>query len=139
MDKKQRLEIAVTAVLVAAFVIAWLHTIRAIKLKSQPKPAEVAAIPVTRGVTPGKSTDKGFVELGQDRDPFSGRIYSAEQGSKTIALELRGIVWDKLKPRALIGDRIVKPGDVIGKYVVTKINKESVIVNDGERDIELRL
>jgi hypothetical protein len=55
------------------------------------------------------------------------------------SLALNGIVWDKSKPKAMIGDMIVGRGDKIGPNTVVDIMKDRVVLNDGTRDFELKL
>lgn len=71
------------------------------------------------------------------RDPFSDVVYSVE--GKDLALKFTGVLWDDLNPQALINGKIVGNNSTVGKYKVIKINKDSVIVNDGVKDLELRL
>jgi len=71
------------------------------------------------------------------RDPFSGFVYSAQ--GEDIALRFTGVLWDSANPKALINDEIIGNNSIVGKYKVIKINKESVILNDGVKDLELRL
>jgi hypothetical protein len=52
-------------------------------------------------------------------------------------LNVRGIVFSKHKPSAVIGDRIVYVGDKVGDVTVVQINKDSVVFEKaGERWIQ---
>ncbi len=74
------------------------------------------------------------------RCPFSGRVYAPLSGNvKSIDLKLTGILWEENKASALINNSIFKEGDTIGSYILVKIKKNSVIVNDGNKEIELKL
>ncbi len=65
------------------------------------------------------------------RNPF------LESASQPIALT--GIIWDKNVPQAVINGEIVKVGDKAGHNTVIAIEIDSVILNDGINDFELRL
>lgn len=52
---------------------------------------------------------------------------------------LGGILWDVNKPAAIISGEVVAKGDSVGSYVVVEVQPDRVILNDGEKDIELRL
>ncbi len=54
-------------------------------------------------------------------------------------LTLNGIIWNKTKPKAMIGDAIVVKGDTIGANKVVDIQPNRVILNDGTKDFELRI
>jgi len=68
------------------------------------------------------------------RNPFV--LETAQNAGKLI---LNGILWDDEKPQALIGDHIVSKGDSIGSSIVVDIKKDSVILNNGIEDLELKL
>lgn len=52
---------------------------------------------------------------------------------------LEGIMWDEKLPLALINGETVKIGDKLGSDTVIDIQKDKVILNDGSRDLELKL
>ncbi|OGX23941.1 MAG: hypothetical protein A3J51_03820 [Omnitrophica WOR_2 bacterium RIFCSPHIGHO2_02_FULL_45_21] len=70
------------------------------------------------------------------RNPF---LASAASESSISGLQLGGIISDASERYALINDQIAHIGDLIGAYKVVRINEFAVIVNDGNRDIELKL
>ena len=69
------------------------------------------------------------------RNPFS----SGQADSTMSDLTLSGIVWNKSRPKAMIGDAIVVKGDTIGNNRVVDIQPDKVILNDGTKDFELRI
>jgi hypothetical protein len=70
------------------------------------------------------------------RNPFIPKEVVIKKIPKFI---LNGIVFDEKGPRAVINDEIVGIGDKIGKNTIVDIRRDSVILNDGISDIELRL
>lgn len=70
------------------------------------------------------------------RNPFTATTGS---GSGISGLQLGGIISDAKERYALINDQIAHAGDIIGAYKVVRINEFGVIVNDGKKDIELKL
>jgi len=58
---------------------------------------------------------------------------------KSAQSGLVGIIWDKTSPKAMIGDNIVGIGDMVDGSRVVDIKEDSVILNDGSKDYELKL
>ncbi len=54
-------------------------------------------------------------------------------------LVLSGIIWNKDKPKAMIGDMIVSKGANIAGNTVVDIKSDRVILNDGTKDFELKM
>ncbi len=75
-------------------------------------------------------------KIGVPRDPFSRQSVSAVTAR---GLSLSGIAWDQEDPTAIIDSRIVRMGDEIGGYVVTEIRKDTVVLNNGTENLELKL
>ncbi|ODS30477.1 MAG: hypothetical protein SCARUB_04417 [Candidatus Scalindua rubra] len=91
---------------------------------------------LTKGVIPTKRDAKrtGFVSWG--RDPF---LLPQEPAKTSTRLNLNGIIWDEEDPIAIINDNFIEIGDKIEKNTVVDIKEDSVILNDGANDFELRL
>lgn len=70
------------------------------------------------------------------RNPFTLQKTSSKAFKSLI---LDGIMWDKEKSLAIINDEIVKIGERIGDNIVVEIKQDSVILNDGTKDFELKL
>lgn len=71
---------------------------------------------------------------------WGGNPFVLQLSSRTITkLVLNGIVWDKVTPRAIISNDIVRIGDKIGNNTVVDIKQDRVILNDGTSNFELRL
>lgn len=146
MEKKQ-IEIGITVTLVIVFIFALFNSIRAVGKKTKAKPAAAAVtvknIPISQQ-SAGKSAKIIPLVSGQyieeaewGRDPFSGRMYSSEK--KASALRLIGIIWDEKEPLAMINERILKVGDMIQGKQIIRINSDSIVVDDGSKEIELKL
>lgn len=124
----------------------------------------LAVISLVRGITshPARKTDTSYTYTAQATKPQTsssqGATFTQRRAKKSQfaswkrspfmpsstltvspAIVLGGIMWDKNNPKAMIGDAIVKKGDRVGSYTVIDIQKTSVILNDGIKDIELRL
>ena len=74
------------------------------------------------------------------RDPFlaskNSNIVPVENKKQLITLKLKGILWDKLVPSAIINSKIVKIGDLIFRKTVVDIEKDKVILmENGEIQI----
>lgn len=73
-----------------------------------------------------------------NRDPFQSPYFSAELARNDFVLQ--GIAWDEKNPQALIGDEIYSAGGrVEGNITVKAIKKQSVILTNGEMNLELKL
>lgn len=79
-----------------------------------------------------KRTKSAYEEWG--RNPFEFPVLK-----KTQEIVLHGILMDVENPRALVNDVYVEKGDKVGKYTVVDIQQNKVILNDGSKDIELKL
>jgi len=52
---------------------------------------------------------------------------------------LNGIFWNKKKPGALINDEVVGIGTRLNNFTVINISPESVMINDGEKEMILKM
>jgi IS30 family transposase len=55
------------------------------------------------------------------------------------SLKLRGTIVGGQRPIAIINDQFVRIGDWIGEYRVVRIGKTEVLLNSGDRKIELEM
>jgi hypothetical protein len=67
------------------------------------------------------------------RSPF------APSGTVSTELVLNGIIWNKARPKAMIGDAIVMKGDRVGENTVVDIKADRVILSDGAKETVLKL
>ena len=74
---------------------------------------------------------------GWKRNPFTkGGIFTS---SGNASLYLTGIMWDEKKPQAIVGDEVVKEGDMIENYRIVKINKDNVIISGDKGEKTLKI
>jgi hypothetical protein len=88
----------------------------------------------------GPQSDQGMAFLWEKsagdqevkRDPFL-------HGSSDNGLSLKGIIWGPDRPSAVINERVVGIGDVIGNLKVTQITQDSVVLENEHSKLELKL
>ena len=86
------------------------------------------------GVDPGTRRFKRSQFKAWKRSPFT-----SGESSVSTELTLNGIIWNKAKPKAMIGDAMVAAGDTIGGNKVIEILPKKVILNDGTKNFELTI
>jgi hypothetical protein len=150
MEKKQRLQLGITAVLVLVLIFAWANSFKVLKKRAVPQ-AQQAVSGTSMGAKDVPDTAAAQVpqpavtEEAQDkseylRDPFSGKIYTGKEAATgPVTLKLDGIIWDEKAPLAMINGRILKPGDTIAQNRIIKIKPDRVFLSDGLREFELKL
>jgi hypothetical protein len=69
------------------------------------------------------------------RNPF---VQGAAQ-TESPALTIEGITWDEKNPIAVISGEIYNVGDSLGANTIVEIQRDRVILGDGENTFELRL
>src|SRR3989338_6885219 len=76
-------------------------------------------------------------EAGQtsiERDP----VFPASKVS-AASIVLNGIFWDEVNPTAVINNEILQAGQSVNGKVIMEIQSDKVILNDGSRNIELKM
>jgi hypothetical protein len=148
MNKKQTIELGITAVLVVILLLVVFSAVQRGKQKKRPAIARAAtaALPADNKGSQQKvsiqdlyrmlEAESGNTKL--RRDPFSTNLISYEDGTSTT-LSLKGISWDNVSPLAIINDEVVRVGDNIGGRKVIEIKEDRVILNDGKGNLELKL
>ena len=63
---------------------------------------------------------------------------AGETGPVEEKFVLKGILWDPQAPSAIVNDRVVSAGDSLGRWQVTKIQKNQVTLSDGTTTQDLR-
>ncbi len=115
------------------------------------KPAEGHRKKVAAKTAPGAEPikEEAFVYASHDkRDPFvplvdsKGRPVSVVEGGlqfKVSDMYLEGIIWDAVKPMAIINDEVVSPGDKIRGVTIIEIKKDKVILSYQNETFELKM
>jgi|GEM_PF-749183 len=162
MDKK-KIELIITLLLVFGLVIAVINGIKTIAQKKASvskygnyvasKPEIIinknvkAEIPA-QAMADQKSTQQGDI-ISQGiliRDPFSrdSKLVAKESETKIESAPaiLTGIVYDKENPQqsyCIVNGEIVKQGEAISSFIITKIDETSVVVTSQDKTQEYRL
>ena len=141
MDKR-RIEFIIVAVLILVFIILLANTFFRSKKPEvliAPQPVQ----PVTEKAEPiapklkdaqGRLEKKGLI---WGRDPF--RLARTKNLSSNRDLALNGIIWDEGDPYAIINGKVVISGDYINGNMVVYIGKNSVILDSGTEQFELKV
>jgi len=72
------------------------------------------------------------------RDPFTSLPILSEKSIQS-GFVLTGILWDKIKPLAIIDGEVVKKGNRVGNKVVVDIKRDRVVLSDGQELFEIKL
>lgn len=132
MNREKTLKIVLPLlILVAAMVWGRAFQGNGSQRQTVHPPMEYATALVERAGGVPRQKKSSYEDWG--RNPFMSSL-AVSQGPI-----LDGILWDASKPVAIINGEIAGKGDSVGPYVVVEVRPESVLLNDGEKDIELRL
>ena len=144
LDKKSKVQIGITAVLILVFIVILINSIWTVKTKIKPEHAPSGALKrtaqplIAKQQTVIKKSTKEAVEkyrnLPWGRDPFQ-----LSERSSMIGLKLQGITRHKDGLKAIISGEIVGVGDMVGQNKVIRINRNNVVVNDGTNNITLTI
>lgn len=141
LEKKDKIELVITVVLIIVFIV--LTTLFFKRNAIRPAAAARASQEIF-SVTPRSKhdsrQDQGMAFLWEKsagdqevkRDPFL-------HGSPDNDLSLKGVIWDPDSPSAVINERVVAIGDVIGNLKVTQITQDSVVLENEHSKLELKL
>ncbi|HQP12536.1 MAG TPA: hypothetical protein PK470_07205, partial [Candidatus Omnitrophota bacterium] len=157
MHKKDKIQIAITGVLVVilAVILATGVGKKGRKKKKRPSAARagtsaLAAKPKSPGqassspvkLSPFRQLQAEAQSMPLVRDPFTLKLIEEEDGeaaAKDVELYLIGIAWDSAQPKAIINNKIVQVGSQVGRYTVMEIFENRVILSDGAEKLELLL
>lgn len=73
------------------------------------------------------------------RDPFTFGLNQGAELDLGANLSLKGILWDEGNPSVVINESVLKTGDMVSGYTVKQILKDSVILQNGQSTLELKL
>lgn len=142
MRQKDLVELGVTGILLVVLIFAFVHAAK--------KPAGRSLAPETVDLSGIGSADASgatslYNLLEQEaksfdlkRDPFTAAPIITEKNTQP-GFALTGILWDKIKPLAIIDGEVVKKGDRIADKTVADIKRDGVILSDGQEFIEIKL
>lgn len=131
----------------------YIVTIESFKIKKPEKSSSMLNSSIEIGIHTGPSGNDPSVGLrihprarrrsamtAWPRSPFLPvRTEASEAALEGGDIELTGIMWDERLPCAIINGRVVKRGDKVMGCEVVEIKKESIILNEGTRLIELNI
>lgn len=151
VKKKQR-DLLITAALLAVLLFLFLKNTLLNKKPESPSPAPEAAasrpIPNMADelvyLTNLRLNDKVRMEQEKvwekewGRDPFQP-VEESLSIQRAVNLTLNGVLWDEKKPRAIVNEKTLRVGDTIYGYTVVDIRPQSVILQTGEKILELRV
>jgi hypothetical protein len=139
MDKK-KIEMLVIGIGLMALVLLLLNNVKeSAQTKASPilsgQGAGYPALPNVSSISKASGKNKESDNLKWGRDPFA---LTQDVEDNTQPLKLMGITMSD-KPMAVIDDEIVSVGKKIGDYKVIRIAKYQVVLNDGKKDVILKL
>lgn len=155
MNKKDKIQLAVTGVLVVILAVILVlgmgkkgkknkrrsSSSRAGVSASTAKPKSPKASPSVK-LSPFRQLQEEARTMPLVRDPFTLKPIEKEEGeedAKEVKFYLIGIAWDPVQPKAIINNKIVQIGSQLGLYTVMEILEEKVILSDGAEKLELLL
>lgn len=139
MQDKKVVALIILAVLAAASLIYGVTASSKGRARSTTVAVKQAAIMPAQGAAENVISTTRRAKRSQfktwNRNPFA----SGFTVSTSSELTLNGIIWNKARPKAMIGDTMVSKGDTIGSNKVIDIQPKKVILNDGTKDFELNM
>ncbi|MFH0935755.1 MAG: hypothetical protein V1828_02700 [Candidatus Omnitrophota bacterium] len=156
MKKKSLIELILTAILIIVLLLAVNNAIKrskrnaptAVKPGVKNTPPAADKIPKTKAPQAAMSVKPQYQlqeeesqSLELKRDPFAAMIPAVAKGqaAQASSITLSGILWDENNPLAIINNKVVKKADTVGGCRVAEIKRDSVVLNDGTREFELKL
>jgi len=124
---------AILAVLALIAVFVWYNGLRSFsKQKTNAPSGDIEASSSRQEIKQKKRS--GYKDWG--RDPF---VITQAPAANSSALALGGIVYDEKDSYALINNQLLHIGDEVNGNRVVDIQQDTVILNDGNKNIELKL
>jgi len=144
MQKKEKIQIGITGILVLVLLIAAAGALKGKKPAQRPLTKTKSAVGPVAAPSASAEEKNLFQKLEEEskgleakRDPFSKAVIIPEKVS--TELYLSGILWDAEIPKAIIGEVIVGVGEKVKGKTVIEIQRNRVILTDGFKNFELRL
>ncbi len=144
MEKKETKQIIVTSALVLVLLITVSNAVNKSKQRKNNAAIKAAEAKIKSDTKPDENIVL-YAQLEEEakkvrirRDPFSSMML-LEQEPRTAKLYLKGIIWDKEHPFAIINDDTVSIGDRFADNEVMDIQEQKVILKNSEKTFELTL
>lgn len=146
MSKKDLIQLGVTGVLIVVLILALGNAGKKAALRKKnimPQPADLTKVSAPQPkLIDSKNLYLALEEQARSielkRDPFTAAPIVAEK-TLQAGVDLTGILWDPDKPLAIIDGDIVKKGSRVGNKTLVEIQKDRVILSDGQILTELKL
>ncbi len=141
LEKKDKIELIITVVLVIVFIVLTDLFLKRNALRpaaAARASKEIFLVPPDFKHDPRRGQGMAFLweksagDQEVKRDPFL-------HDSTDNDLSLKGIIWNSDRPSAVINERVVAIGDVIGNLKVTQITQDSVVLENEHSKLELKL
>lgn len=134
---KERIQLVVIGILAVVLVLACVRTYMQMQSKKMKRGAGAAAVQSVSADQTAPLYVTLAEEAGQisiERDPF----FPVPKVSAS-SIVLNGILWDEVKPTAIINNEIVQVGQSVNGKVVVGIWKDKVILSDGSNEVDLKM
>ena len=145
MRRKDSIELGIAVILVAVLIFVFGNTVRKLHSRNPVKPKGVALVSQSPGAVDKIDSRSLYNFLEQEaqsiklkRDPFTAAPIIIEKNMQA-GVALTGILWDKIKPLAIINAEVVKKGSRLDDKVVVDIKRDRVILSDGQEFFEIKL
>jgi hypothetical protein len=144
LSQKDKNQLTITGVLILFLILLTVRAVNETKKHVKPPPSP---LPVAAGVAPlppspdieqkgtqNNTTQPALANPGPEklefrRDPFSKQVIVQSSG-----YFLSGIAWDDLNPKAIINNQVLEVGEKIHKGIILKIEKDRVVIREGDQD-----
>jgi len=134
IDKKQKMELTITAIGIVILIILFLANI--VKPKNSGRESNMAQVSPAASsiILPVASVDRRVSTAIWDRDPFYPESPFINSGAGIAGVILNGIVWDVKNSYAIINNDVIKLGDKVNDMTVIEINEKNVVLDEnGQR------
>jgi hypothetical protein len=150
MDKKTKIQLAITAVLIVILLLAMnnarLAMIKSKELREKTSHSDVLdnnespsnqaesianSAKGAGGEVSYKNLLKANTDISLSRDPFSYRLIKHSTPGFSSSTGLSAILWNKDQSLAVINHIVVKKGDKVGHNTIIEIRVDRIIFNDG--------
>jgi len=142
MRQKDLIELGISGVLLAVLIFVFGNAVKKPYSRNiAPKAVDLSGIDQTDKIDSRSLynlLEQQAKSIVLKRDPFTAAPIVSENNTQP-GFVLTGIVWDKIKPLAIIDAEVVKKGDRFGNKVVVDIKRDRVILSDGQEFFEIKL